>query len=136
MIYVLDACALIALFMKEKGLDKVKALLHDALTGQSTVYIHSINLIEVYYKFLRIFGKDKADLLLAEIYTHPINIVDIIDTTIFSETARLKAQYTIPLGDAIGLATSIKLGGSFVSADHSDLEQIEKAESVSIHWFR
>ena len=136
MIYILDACALIDLFMKENGLDKVKALLDDALTGQSTIYIHSINLIEVYYKFLRIFGKDKADIILEEIYTHPINIVDTIDTTIFLETSRLKAKYAIPLGDAMGLATAIKLGGSFVSCDHSDIEQIEKAESISVYWFR
>ena len=136
MIYIFDSCALIALFMKENGLDKVKALFDDALTGQSTIYIHSINLIEVYYKFLRIFGKDKADLLLTEIYTHPINIVDTIDATIFSETSRLKAKYAIPLGDAIGLATAVKMNGTFVTADYSDFKDIEKAESLSFFWFR
>jgi len=59
-----------------------------------------------------------------------------IDDAIFSEASRLKAKYIIPLGDAIGLATAIKFGGSFVSSDHSDFEKIEQAESVSIFWFR
>ena len=136
MIYILDACALLAYYKGEKGADKIKTLIDEALAQQSAIYIHSINLIEVYYHFLRTLGKDKANIILEEIYKLPMTTVDSIDTVIFSETARLKAQYTIPLGDAVGLATSIKLSGSFVSADHSDLEKIEKAESVSIHWFR
>jgi predicted nucleic acid-binding protein len=134
--YIFDACALLALYKNEKGSDKIEALLDDALTGQTAIYMHSVNLIEVYYLFYRALGKEKADLIIEEIYKSPISFIDTIDTTIFSETSRLKAQYAIPLGDAIGLATAIKLRGSFVSADHSDLEKIEKAESVSIFWFR
>ena len=98
--------------------------------------MHSINLIEVYYHFLRILGKDKADIILEEIYKLPMTTVDSIDTVIFSETSRLKAQYAIPLGDAIGLATAIKLNGAFVTADYSDFKIIEKTESRSFFWFR
>jgi len=54
----------------------------------------------------------------------------------FSETSRLKAQYAIPLGDAIGLATAVKMKGTFVTADHSDFSKIEKIESVPFFWFR
>ena len=66
----------------------------------------------------------------------PIQFVDTIDARIFSETSRLKAQYAIPLGDSIGLATAIKLDGVFVTADHSDFGKIEKAESIPFFWFR
>jgi len=62
--------------------------------------------------------------------------IDKIDNILFSETSRLKAQYAIPLGDSIGLATAIKIGGTFVTADHSDFEQIEKAEKIPFFWFR
>jgi len=48
----------------------------------------------------------------------------------------LKAYYTIPLGDAIGLATAFKMKGLFVTADHSDLDEVEKAESIPFFWFR
>lgn len=136
MTYILDACALLALYKKEKGFDKINALLDEALTGQTKIYMHSVNLIEVHYHFCRILGKVKSDVILDAIYKMPINLIDFIDETIFSETSRLKAEYAIPIGDAIGLATTIKLNGSFVSADHSDLEKIEKAEPVSIFWFR
>jgi len=35
--YILDACSLIALFKKEKGADKVKALFDEALAGQVAI---------------------------------------------------------------------------------------------------
>jgi len=132
----LNACALIAIFNQEKGADKVETLLEEAENGQHDIYMNSINLIEVCYGFLRELGKDKSAELLEQIYAMPIQIVDTIDDVIFSETSRIKATYAIPLGDAIGLATAIKLSGSFVSGDHSDIEKIEKAEPVSIFWFR
>jgi predicted nucleic acid-binding protein len=136
LIYVLDACSLIALFKKEKGIDKIITLFDEAQEGQHTIYIHSVNLIEVYYHFCRVWSKEKADIILDEICNLPINIVDIIDDVIFSETSRFKATYPIPLGDAFGLATAIKTGGTLVTADHSDFEEIEEKETVSLFWFR
>jgi predicted nucleic acid-binding protein len=136
LIYVLDACALIALVKKEKGYEKIKSLLDEASTGQSTIYMHTINLIEVYYHFYRSSGKEKSGTILEQIYKMPVNFVDFIDPTIFSETSRLKAAYAIPLGDSIGLATAFKTEGVFVTADHSDFEEIEKTEAFSFFWFR
>jgi predicted nucleic acid-binding protein len=49
---------------------------------------------------------------------------------------QIKAQYAIPLGDSIGLATAIKIGGTFVTADYSDFSEIEKNESIHFFWFR
>ncbi|MCL2834062.1 MAG: type II toxin-antitoxin system VapC family toxin [Treponema sp.] len=134
--YILDACALIAIFKHENGTDKIKALLDKADQGQCVIFMNIINLIEVHYGFLRTLGKDKAALILEKIYTLPIQFINTTDDVIFSETSRLKAQYTIPLGDSIGLATAIKMSGTFVTADHSDFEEIEKAENISFFWFR
>jgi len=134
--YILDACSLIALYKKEKGLENIRTLFDEAVSGQATIYMHTVNLIEVYYHFCRFFGKEKADVILDNIYKKPIKFIDSIDKTIFSESTRLKAAYNIPLGDSIGLATAVKFNGSFVSGDHADLEKIEKGESVSIYWFR
>jgi len=134
--YILDACSLIAVYKEEKGSDKVEALIDEAVAGQAIIYMHIVNLIEVYYHFCRFYGKERADVFLDDIYEKPVKIIDSIDETIFSESTRLKAKYVIPLGDAIGLATAIKFNGSFVSADHSDLEEIVKKESVSVFWFR
>ena len=136
MIYILDACALIALFKKERGADKVKFLLDEALAGQSVVYMNTINLIEVHYCFYRTLGQEKSNLLLEQIYKMPVHFINTVDETIFSETSRLKAQYAIPLGDSIGLATAIKMNGTFVTSDHSDFEVIEEKEDLKFFWFR
>jgi predicted nucleic acid-binding protein len=136
LIYILDACALIALFKKEQGADKIRVLFDEASAGQSSIYMNTVNLIEVHYGFYRTLGSEKSSLILEQVYTMPIQFIDTIDDVIFSEASRLKAQYAIPLGDSIGLATAIKTGGSFVTADHSDFDKIEKAESIPFLWFR
>lgn len=134
--YILDACALIALFKQEKGADKIEALFEEAMTGQTVIYMNIINLIEVHYCFYRTLGREKSGLILEQAYTMPIRFIETIDAEIFSETSRLKAQYAIPLGDSVGLATAIKMGGTFVTADHSDFTEIEKTESIPFFWFR
>jgi len=134
--YIFDACALIALFKREQGADKIKALLDEALAGKFAIYMNTINLIEMHYGFYRTLGREISDLILEQVYTMPIQFIDTIDAVIFSETSRLKAQYAIPLGDSVGLATAIKMGGSFVTADHSDFSKIEEAESFPFFWFR
>ena len=136
MTYIFDACTLLAFYKDEKGAEKIETLLDEAVSGQSKIYMHAINLIEIHYFFLRVLGLAKANIILDEIYKLPISIIETIDTMIFSETSRLKAQYAIPLGDSIGLATAIKMNGTFVTADHSDFETIEKAEPLSFFWFR
>jgi PIN domain nuclease of toxin-antitoxin system len=134
--YVLDACALIALFKKEQGADKVKKLLDNALAGEDSMYMSTVNLIEVYYGFYREMKKEQAGLILEQIYKMPIHFIDAIDTAVVNEAARLKALYYIPLGDAIGLATAVTINGTFVSSDHTDLDPIEESEPISFFWFR
>jgi predicted nucleic acid-binding protein len=136
LIYIFDACSLIALFKREKGAEKIKILLDEVTTGQSVIYMNTVNLIEINYFFIRILGKDKSNLILEQVYAMPINFIDTIDTIIFSEASRLKAQYAIPIGDAIGLATAIKMNGTFVTSDHGDFIEIEKNESLPFLWFR
>ena len=136
MTYIFDACAIFALFKCEEGIEKVKSLIEKASAEQADIYMNIINLLEVHYSYYRDFGPDKAANILERIYRMPIHFVDTIDADIFSEASRLKAQYAIPLGDAIGLATAIKMKGTFVTADYSDFSEIEQAESIPFFWFR
>ena len=136
MTYVLDACALIALFKNEQGEDKVKALLEEALTNQTVVYMNIVNLIEMNYFFYRALGREKSGLILEQVHGMPVHFIDTIDETIFSEASRLKAQYAIPLGDSLGLATAIRMRGTFVTADHADFSEIEETEHIPFFWFR
>jgi PIN domain nuclease of toxin-antitoxin system len=83
LIYIFDACALIALFKKEKGADKIRALFDEALAGQSSIYMNIVNLIEVHYGFYRTLGKEKSGLILEQVYKMPIQFIDTIDDVIF-----------------------------------------------------
>jgi predicted nucleic acid-binding protein len=136
LIYILDACTFIALLKQEQGAEKIKALLDEAMTGQSVVYMNIINLIEVHYGFCRELGQKKSDLILEQIYAMPVRFIDNISTTVFSETSRLKAAYALSLADAIGIATAIELSGIFVTADHHELEVVANKEALNFPWFR
>jgi len=134
--YILDACSLVAVFKGEKGADKVRTLLDEAQKGETIIYMNTVNLIEIYYLFYRALGKEKSALVLEQIFALPINFINTIDDVIFSEASRIKAQYAIPLGDSVGIATAIKMGGTFVTSDHSDFEPIEESEDIPFFWFR
>jgi predicted nucleic acid-binding protein len=136
LIYILDACALIALFKREQGADKVRALLDEAMAGQAVIYMNIVNLIEVHYGFYRALGQEKSGLILELIYAMPVHFIDTIDTAVFSQASRLKAHYTLSLADAIGVATAIELSGVFVTTDHHELEVVASKEKLNFLWFR
>ena len=51
-VFVLDACALIALTNQEKGADIVANILNQAHNGNARLYMNRVNLYEVYYGVL------------------------------------------------------------------------------------
>jgi predicted nucleic acid-binding protein len=135
MIYVLDACALIAILNAEPGSGKVHDLLAKSLTAEVSVVMSPVNLTEVYYDRINTVGLEKAN----EIYDWikaAITIPDDISDNIIREAGRIKSKYKCSLGDSFGLATAFELSGQFVTADHHELDEIEKHESIQFLWFR
>jgi predicted nucleic acid-binding protein len=134
-IYVLDACALIALLDDEEGKDKIDELFTKARAGEISLYINIINLLEVYYGYIRVDGIESASKILAPISETPLKIVDVISQPIYQEAARLKGAFSISLADAVGLATAINFGGIFVTSD-GEFKQVEPWEKAPLLWFR
>jgi predicted nucleic acid-binding protein len=132
----LDACALIALLAGEKGAEKVRDIIQDAIDGKVTVKINQINLLEVYYHIINIYDQNKADEMLKKIKNFPIEVIIGLEDNTFNEAGRIKSKYKIPLGDSIVVAECIIRKGTLVTSDHSDLEKMEKAEKITINWFR
>ena len=56
-VYVLDACALIALLTREAGSETVRARLRSASMGKAHILMHKLNLLEVYYGDYRAHGE-------------------------------------------------------------------------------
>jgi PIN domain nuclease of toxin-antitoxin system len=60
MIYVLDACAVIAMLDTEPGSQKVRDLFIESLTSDIRLCMSPVNLTEVYYDRINTDGPDKA----------------------------------------------------------------------------
>jgi predicted nucleic acid-binding protein len=136
MIDVFDACAIISYLHIETGCDIVFDLLSKAADGECTAYMNIVNLIEVHYANIRSLGAEQAAAILEKMLSIPIQVVSDISDAVFQQTARLKASYKCALADAIGLATAIELSGTFVTADHHELEAVAKKETLNFFWFR
>ena len=106
--YVLDACALLAFLNDEEGADKIEDLLNKSGTGDVSVSMSIINLLEVYYGELRDKGADIAQIVLDMVQHYSIKIINTVSEQVFHEAARLKASYKMSIADCIGLATAVE----------------------------
>jgi predicted nucleic acid-binding protein len=135
--YVLDACALIAVFKKEEGFEIVRDLITDADVGKIAVSMSIVNALEVYYGFISADGIEYATGLMQRLDNSSIQIVAHITRPVFDHAARLKGVYHhLSLADAVGLATAASLNARFVTSDHHEINWLEQAEPLDIYWFR
>ena len=135
-VFVLDACALIALLAGEPGAEKVRDIINDAVDGNITLKINQVNLLEVYYHVAGVYDQSEADKAIEKIKVFPIEIIAGLSDAAFREAGRIKSKYKIPLGDSIAVAESITGKGTLVTSDHTDFERLEISENVKIRWFR
>jgi predicted nucleic acid-binding protein len=132
-LFSLDACALSTFFDRDIGFEQVQDLLERAEAGEITLYMSAVNLTEVIYDQM---DKRPAGMgqLWDDIHDLPITLIRDIGDPIVAEAARLKFRYHIALADVFGLALARELGASFVTSDHSEMEQIEAAEPIAFRW--
>ena len=135
-LYVLDACSLISVLSNEKGADVVKDLLQKAVDGEIRIMMHKVNFLEVYYYIYKRYNEGVAQNLLKDIRVSPIKLDTEITDDILIKAGRLKSLYKMSLADSIGLAEAIIHDGYFVTADHHELDIIEKKEHLKIAWIR
>jgi PIN domain nuclease of toxin-antitoxin system len=135
-VYILDACALIALLSDEDGADKVATAYNEADSNNVKIMMNVVNLLEVYYDFYRAYNKDTADEMIAHVEASKINIVNKIDKILLTEAGRIKAIYKVSLADSIVIAQTIVTDGILLTSDHHELEIIEKNELINLWWFR
>ena len=135
-IHVFDACALIAYVNNEKGADVVEDLLQKAVNDEITILMHKVNFLEVYYYILKKYDEKAAFKLLEDIKVSPIKFNAEITDNILIKAGKLKSQYKMSLADSIGLAEAIINNGFFVTADHHEIDIVEKKENLNIIWIR
>jgi len=112
-LFILDACALLAVLAMEKGAENIRDLFQKTVDHQALLIMNKYNLLEVYYKIFRIYGRTEADNLLKTMEQMPITIKDTLTDETFKEAGKLKSKYRLSLADSIAIAESIVNKGSF-----------------------
>jgi len=128
--FIFDSHALLKLFQKEKGYEKIVHLLEEIKKTRGTKYINAINLGEIIYSTKREFGDQKKIEALANIERLNFTILPIPNTLIF-QAAEYKAQYSISYADCFTLASAIEHKATIVTGD----PEFKKVEHIiSILW--
>ena len=131
--YVLDSYAVIGYLEDEPFADWLQRLLLSARKKSCRLYIHAIQLGEVYYITLREQGKPTADLAYARIKDFPITIVDTIDEKLLLSAASLKATFPISYADAYAAALARQHDAILLTGD-PEFKSLEKKELISVKW--
>ena len=132
-IYVVDACSLIAYLRGEKGSDKFCSLLKNT---NNKFLMHSVNLGEVYYILLRISGIEKSKEFFEDVTKLPIDIIWTLNIPFIELVGKYKTSYRISYADAFALALAEQSNAKVVSTDHHEFDIIEKAKVLSFYWLR
>jgi predicted nucleic acid-binding protein len=103
---------------------------------KAKIIMHTVNVLEVYYHIYELYDEVSARNFLNEIKDSPIQLRAEVTNDIIINAGKLKRQYKLSLADAIGLAETIISNGSFVTADHHELDMIEKKENINFTWIR
>jgi predicted nucleic acid-binding protein len=128
--FVFDSHALLKLFQREKGWEKVGGLLEEIHRSGQPKYINVMNVGEIIYATKREFGDQKKIEVLANIERLDFTILPATDETVY-HAAELKAQYSISFADCFTLASALDLNATIVTGD----PEFKKVENiVSVNW--
>jgi ribonuclease VapC len=128
--FIFDSYALLKLFQKEKGYEKITHLLEDIRKTGGIKYINAINVGEIIYSSKREFGNLKKIEVLANIERLNFIILPISNNLIF-QVAEYKAQYSISYADCFVLASAIEYKAVVVTGD-PEFKKVEHL--IEIFW--
>jgi predicted nucleic acid-binding protein len=127
---VFDSHALLKLFQKEPGYERVVRVLEEARKRKRTKYINAINLGEIIYATKREFGDQKKIEVLANIERLNLTLLPVPNALIF-QAAEHKAQYSISYADCFVLASALEHEATIVTGD-PEFKKVEHL--VDIVW--
>jgi ribonuclease VapC len=111
-----DSHALLKLFQKEAGHEKVARMLTRAMRGGAPKYLNAINLGEIVYSTKRAFGDQKKIEVLAHVERLGFRILPVPNDLIF-RAAEYKASFSMSFADCFALASAVEHGAVLVTGD-------------------
>jgi len=130
--HIVDASALIAYFKSEEGHEKFADLLRDE---RNVLAMHTVNLCEVYYNYLRSDGLEKAEDAWAKA-NGILRILETVDLQFMKRVGRWKVDHNLGFADAFAAATAEENGCPLITTDHNDFRRVEQAGALQIVWLR
>jgi uncharacterized protein len=131
--YVLDSYALIGYLENEPFAELIQNLLLSARRKQCHLFLHALQLGEVYYITLREQGKSIADLAYARIRDFPVTLVNIIDEALLLAAATLKASFSLSYADAFAAATA-QIHHAVLLTGDPEFRALEENELIKVQW--
>ncbi len=111
-----DSYALLKLFQREAGHEKVVRLLEQAKRLGTAKCINAINLGEIVYSTKRAFGDQKKIEVLAHIERLGFRILPVPNDLVF-RAAEYKASFSMSYADCFALASAVEIGAVLVTGD-------------------
>ncbi len=113
--YVLDASAVMAYLRGEPGADRVESILSKS---SSVISMHSVNLLEVYYKLASYGGESAATEALDDLASLGIKTHEKVDKQLWLRSGYFKIRYPfLSLADSICLALGALTKSTIVTSD-------------------
>lgn len=132
MLYVLDACAMIAYVRGEPGSEVLEEMF--SKPGHQ-FQAHSVNMAEVYYHFLWESGEQDAERAVYP-FEHGMSVREDGDPAFWREVARIKAPGGISLADCFCVALARRLGATIISTDRKEFEPLVDKGTCSVVFLR
>ena len=126
--YVFDGYALLKVFQKEEGYQKIVGLLRDVSGSGGRALMNAVNYGEIIYIIKRAFGDRKKIECLAAIERLGIEILSVPNELIF-RAAEYKAEFSISYADCFALASALENKAALVTGD-PEFKKIEHLAKV------
>jgi predicted nucleic acid-binding protein len=134
MIFVLDACAMIAWLRNEPGADVVDLAVRDV---NSQCIAHAINLCEVYYDAVRNTDEEHGKVVITDLRAVGVIERNDFEQAFWQEAGKLKAIHRkVSLADCCAIALTNRVGGTLLTSDHHELDVIATTGVCSITFIR
>ena len=115
--YLFDSWAILAYLQgEEPAAGRVSQHLEDASQKRAETCISIINLGEVYYRIGKVLGAQRAEEVLSDLGSLPIQVI-AAENELVLRAARWKMRHSISYADAFAVATAEKLNARLVTGD-------------------
>ncbi len=129
----LDACAMLAYLRGENGGTAVDALLQ---SPDEICYAHAINLLEVYYDFIRKHSEPVARQALKDLTEAGVITRRDMSQSFLYRVGQLKARGRISIADCFCIALAQTVSGQVITTDHHEFDALVPLGIVPILFIR